>query len=109
MTRATCQALYEFFGVGHVRVYVRRQPHYDDEVSYVVTKTRDLLDVIVPFMDEHLIPCYKRTQYDIWRAALMDHWELRARRPRPCSFEGCDRSRTTRGLCRHHAYTAGYG
>lgn len=106
---AMCELLRAFFGVGHVRTYPRRQPHYDDEVTYVVTKMRDLLDVIVPFMDEHLLPCHKRTQYEVWRDALIEHWELRARRRRPCSIEGCDRPRTTHGLCRRHAYVAGYG
>ncbi len=99
-----CEALRDFFGVGHVHWYRRRKPHYDDEVQYVVGSLRELIDVIVPFMDEHLPPSYKRTQYEAWRTRLLDYWEHGAKRVRPCTVDGCDRPRRAKGLCRGHYY-----
>jgi hypothetical protein len=103
---ATCELLREFFGVGAVRVYPRRMPHYDDEATYSVQPMKDLVDVIVPFMDEHLAPSFKREQYETWRAALLDYWEHRAKRRRPCTVDGCDEPRRAKGRCRHHYYEA---
>ena len=105
---ASVRWLARFFGVGRVHHYPRRKPHYDDEVVFVVRRLRDLVEVIVPFMDEHLPPCHKRTQYDAWRAELMDYWNTTARRARPCAIEGCGRPQRAKGLCRRHYYAA-YG
>lgn len=101
-----CHALQAFFGVGNVYEYRRRRDHYDDEVVFSVQSLRDLVEVIVPFMDEHLRPSYKREQYDAWRAELLDYWEHRAKRRRPCTVEGCDHPNRARGLCRHHYFQA---
>lgn len=79
----TCELLRAFFGVGRLVPYARRQPHYDDEVAFVVTRLRDLVEVVLPFMDEHLPPSYKRIQYEAWRAALLSYWQHDARRQRP--------------------------
>lgn len=105
---ATCELLRDLFGVGHVRWYPRRKPHYDDEVVFHVQRLRDLVEVVVPFMDEHLSASYKREQYECWRAALLEYWETRARRRRMCSIEGCGRPNRSRSLCRQHYYAA-YG
>ena len=101
-----CHALQAFFGVGNVYEYPRRKEHYDDEVVFSVQSLRDLVEVIVPFMDEHLRPSYKREQYDAWRAELLDYWEHRAKRRRPCTVDGCDHPNRARGLCRHHYFQA---
>lgn len=102
--RGMCEALHEFLGVGFVRDYPRRQPHYDDETTYSVQSIRDLIDVVVPFMDEHLPASYKREQYVEWRARLLDYWEHKAKRVRPCTVDGCQEPRRAHGLCRHHLY-----
>jgi hypothetical protein len=102
----TCELLRDFFGVGALVHHARRKPHYDDEVTFVVRRLRDLVEVVVPFMDEHLPPSYKREQYVAWRAALLEHWEHHARRVRPCTVAGCERPRRAKGLCRHHYYEA---
>jgi hypothetical protein len=93
-----------FFGCGRTTWRRRRRSHYDDEVTFVVRRLRDLVEVIVPFMDEHLPPSYKRDQYEVWRAALLDYWEHSARRRRPCTVAGCAVVQRARGLCRHHYY-----
>ncbi len=99
-----CGMLREFFGVGTITRSPRRKEHYDDEVTYGVRSTRALVDVIVPFMDEHLPPSYKRVQYEAWRSGLLDYWEHRTKRVRPCVVDDCDTPRRAHGLCRHHLY-----
>jgi len=105
-----CEALIDFFAVGIVVESPRRQAHYDDEVTFTVQSTHDLIGVIIPFMDEHLPESYKREQYLAWRERLFAFWDHKARRVRvqvaPCSVEGCDRLQRALGLCRHHYYVA---
>jgi hypothetical protein len=98
--------LHDHLGCGRIARHGRRKPHYDDEVVFVVKRLRDLVEVIVPFMDEHLPPSYKRDQYQVWRAALVDYWQRGARRPgrRPCTIAGCDRPQRAKELCRHHYF-----
>ncbi len=99
-----CEALRDFFGCGSIVDAPRRKPHYDDESAFVVQSLRSLVEVVVPFMDEHLPPSYKRQQYLAWTARLLDYWEHKAKRVRPCTVEGCDEPRRAHGLCRHHRY-----
>jgi hypothetical protein len=101
---ASCELLHSFFGVGHVYHYPRRKPHYDDEVVFQVRKTAHLVRVIIPFMDEHLPPSFKREQFAAWRADVIDHWEYGIKRRRQCSMDGCERPQRGRGLCRTHYY-----
>jgi hypothetical protein len=102
----SCHLLQDYLGCGRIRRYPRRQPHYDDEVVFVVRRLRDLVEVVVPFMDEHLRPCHKRTQYAPWREELLSYWHVKARRARTCTVEGCDQPRRAKGLCRRHYYAA---
>jgi hypothetical protein len=67
-----CELLRAFLGVGSVRTYPKRKPEHDDEVVFAVTSRAALREVVVPFIDEHLRPCYKRRQYEDWRRALLD-------------------------------------
>ena len=101
-----CMAIRTFFGVGTVMRFDRREDHFDDAVTYQVRKLSDLMEVIVPFMNEHLPPSYKRHQYELWRDHLTTYWETRARRVRACMAEGCNEPRRAYGLCRHHLYLA---
>lgn len=105
---ATCEMFLACLRVGSISTAPRRTAHYDDEVSYAVQSLRELVEVVVPFLDEHLPASYKRQQYLAWRAELLDHWQHRARRRRPCTMHGCDRPRRAKGLCRRHYYAA-YG
>jgi hypothetical protein len=77
-----CRAFAAVLGCGTVRRYPRRRPHYDDEAVFAVQGLRELVEVVLPFMDAHLPESYKRTQYLAWRAELLDTWEHRSRRPR---------------------------
>ena len=71
---------------------------------FQVRKLKDLVDVVVPFMDEHLPASHKREQYLVWRAQLLDYWEHRARRRRACTVEGCEKPQRAKGVCRGHYY-----
>lgn len=102
--RESCALLRTCLGVGSVRAYARRKEHFDDEACLAVRKLRDLVEVIVPFMDAHLPPSHKRVQYLVWREQLIDYWENRARRVRPCTVEGCEKPQRAKGVCRHHYY-----
>jgi hypothetical protein len=101
-----CELLREFFGVGSIVRSPRRRDHYDDEAAFAMQSMRALVDVVVPLMDAHLPPSYKREQYEAWRARLLEHWELRAKRVRPCTVEGCELPHRAHGLCRGHLWVA---
>ncbi len=75
-----CEDLRVFFGVGSVHWRPRRRAHYDDEVTFQVRSRRHLLDVVVPFMDDHLPPSHKRQQYLEWRHELVHGNERPAHR-----------------------------
>jgi hypothetical protein len=102
--RVTCEKFLEFFGTGMVYESPRRRPHYQDEVSYIVRSLRTHLAVTLPFMDEQLPASFKREQYLEWKASLLDYWQHRAKRVRPCAVEGCEAPRRAHGLCRRHLY-----
>ncbi len=100
----SCIRLHEFFGVGSIHFSPRRKPHFDNEIQFSVRALPDLINVIVPFMDEHLPSSYKRRQYLQWREKLLDYWEHRAKRPRPCTVPGCETIRRAHGYCRKHLF-----
>lgn len=66
----TCELFRDFLGCGTIYRYPRRKPSYDDEVVFQVRRIRDLVEVVVPFLDEHLGDSYKREQYLAWREHL---------------------------------------
>jgi hypothetical protein len=99
-----CDEMLRFFACGRVHHSPRRKPHYDDEVIFVISALRDHLRVTIPFMDAHLPMSHKRTQYQTWRSQLLEYWEQRARRRRPCFVDGCELLRKAHGLCRHHLW-----
>jgi hypothetical protein len=101
---STCWSFVALLGVGYVHTYPRRKAHYDDETVFAVTALSDLVEVVVPFMDEHLPPSYKRQQYLAWRADLLDYWEHNAKRRRTCAVEGCPNPQRAKRVCRQHYY-----
>lgn len=99
-----CWTFLAWLGVGHVHSYPPRRSHYDGETVFVVSALPDLVEVVVPFMDEHLPPSHKREQFLAWRADLMKYWETKARRVKPCIVDDCTESRRAKCLCRNHYY-----
>ena len=101
---ASLEFVHRVLGCGRFVYHSRRKPHYDDEMAFVVSRLADLVNVVVPFMDEHLPPSYKREQFLAWRAELFAYWDHEAKRVRPCSVDGCDQPRRAHGMCRRHLY-----
>lgn len=101
---AMCDVLQQFLGCGRIYTSPRRAAHYDDEVQFVVASIRDHMERVIPFMNTHLPPSYKRVQFEAWRDALLEYWATRARRRRPCLIPDCDEARRAHGLCRHHLW-----
>jgi hypothetical protein len=103
--RGMCELFAAYLGVGHITTSPRRKPHYDDEVTFAIQSLRELVNFVVPFMDEHLPESYKRKQYLSWRANLLDYVENKARKPRrQCTVDGCDLPARAHGLCRRHLW-----
>lgn len=100
--QAMIDLLHDFFGCGFTTWSPRRRPHYDDEVTFTVKKLRDLVEMVVPFMDEHLPFSYKHHQYLVWRTVLLRYWTEEA--VRTCGVPGCGRTRRGEGLCGGHRY-----
>ncbi|HEX5265252.1 MAG TPA: LAGLIDADG family homing endonuclease [Acidimicrobiales bacterium] len=94
----------EFFGCGTLHWYPRRKAHYDDEMVFQVRRLADLVGVVVPYMDEHLPPSYKRLQYEAWRDKLVLYCDQRPRGPRRCAVPGCTEPARALDRCRHHYY-----
>ena len=73
-----------------------------------VSRERDLIDRVIPFMDRFLLPCAKRTQFEHWREELLAYLRDRpsqyGRGPSMCSVPGCGRPVRGRGVCRIHYY-----
>lgn len=99
-----CRALPGLLGVGSVHTHPRRQAHYQDEVTYAVRALSDLVEVVVPFMDEHLPPSHKREQYLAWRTDLLEYWETKAKRRRVCTVPDCTEPQRAKQVCRNHYY-----
>ena len=99
-----CELVLSVLDVGRVTRWERRKPHYDDEVQFTVQATRDLVEVVVPFMDAHLPPSYKREQYLEWRARLLVYWEHGFRRRKQCIVDSCDAPAKAYGFCRKHLW-----
>jgi hypothetical protein len=99
-----CELMRDLFGVGIIVHSPRRKSHYDDEVQFTIQATRDLVEVVVPFMDVHLPPSHKRQQYLEWRAALLQYWEHGFRRRKTCVVDDCDVPAKAYGLCRRHLW-----
>jgi hypothetical protein len=105
----SCERLRAFFGVGSIVRSKRRRDHYDDEVQFQVRSLKDLVHIVMPFMDAHLPPSHKRQQYLRWKQELLHYWDNGAKRVRACTVPDCETQRRAHGLCRHHLYRAGLG
>jgi hypothetical protein len=60
-----------FFGVGHVYRYPPRRPGTQGAAIFTVQRRRDLVEVVLPFLDTYLPPSRKLRQYTAWRASLL--------------------------------------
>ncbi len=101
-------ALQSFLGVGSIVDALARRSHWLPQSTYTVTSLRAHHAAIIPFAEQFLLPCAKRTQFQRWReqmaaqeAAHPNRWGLG---PADCTRSGCMRPVRGRGLCRVHYY-----
>lgn len=102
----SCELLLAYLGVGASTGHLDGRPTRTMPLVSPSAPCLSWCTSLVPFMDEHLAPSYKRVQYEEWRAELLEYWEHRAKRVRPCTVEGCEAPRRAKGLCRSHYFAA---
>jgi hypothetical protein len=108
--REIVEALRNHLGVGSIEIKLPRDPRHLEQVRLTVNSRRAHFAATIPYMEQYLLPSAKRTQYERWRDALIEH-ELAhpskyGKGPSPCSEPGCDKAVRGRGLCRSHYYRA---
>jgi hypothetical protein len=103
-------ALKSVLGFGSVHRREPRRAHWQPTSTYVVNSRVAHRTATIPFMHHYLLPCVKRSQFDLWRAAFESYEATRPTQwgqgPSPCNIAGCDRPVRGRGLCRSHYYEA---
>ena len=104
------EALRNDLGVGSMEIKRPQDPRHLEQVCLTVNSRRAHFAATIPYMERYLLPSAKRTQYERWRDALIEH-ELAhpskyGKGPSPCSEPGCDKPVRGRGLCRSHYYRA---
>ena len=57
------QELQKFFGVGHIYINRRHDNHKEHMYRYCVTKRDDLLNVIIPFFEQHPLRSAKQKDF----------------------------------------------
>jgi hypothetical protein len=108
--REIVEALRNHLGVGSIEIKLPRDPRHLEQVRLTVNSRRAHFAATIPYMEQYLLSSAKRTQYERWRDALVEH-ELAhpskyGKGPSPCSEPGCDKPVRGRGLCRSHYYRA---
>src|SRR4051812_32504408 len=108
--RPMLEALREHLGFGSIRTAPPEREHWLPRSVYTVNSRRAHFDATIPFMERYLLPSAKRTQYERWRDALIEHERLHPSKwrkgPSRCSEPGCDLPVRGRGLCRSHYHRA---
>jgi hypothetical protein len=104
--RHVLDALRTSLGTGSIR---RRDPRGEGWQATAILSVGSILahrQSVIPFMDLHLGPGAKRSQFELWLAAMDAYEGLHPTRwgrgPSLCRIEGCDDPVRGRGLCRRH-------
>jgi hypothetical protein len=108
--RPMLEALRDALGFGSISDKPPQRAHWQPTSVYTVNSRRAHFLATIPFMERYLLPSAKRSQYERWRDALIEHERARPsnwrKGPSPCSEPGCDKPVRGRGLCRSHYYRA---
>jgi hypothetical protein len=67
---AALEELHEFFGVGRVYRNQRHDNHREDLLQYRVGRLADLLEVVIPFFEEHPLRTAKRVDFEKFAACV---------------------------------------
>jgi hypothetical protein len=108
--RPMLEALQMYLGCGSIRDMPAPKAHHQPQSGFEIVDCKLHHQAVIPFAEQFLLPCHKRTQFERWRDAL---YEYERRRPSQygrgrstCSVPGCERPVRGRGLCRSHYYRA---
>lgn len=75
--RQILEDIEDYFGVGAVREYESRDKNWQAEVQYAVQNVGQLVKVIIPFFELYpLHDTLKREQYQGWKTALYEEYEI---------------------------------
>jgi hypothetical protein len=103
-------ALRTVLGSGSLNDRPARRAHWQPTSTLRVTSRLAHRRATIPFFDRYLLPCHKRDQFDLWRAALASYDAIHPSRwgngPSVCSEPDCDGVVRGRGHCRRHYYRA---
>jgi LAGLIDADG endonuclease len=64
------EELHEFFGVGRIYRNRRHDNHKEDLLQYRVGRLPDLLEVVIPFFEEHPLRTAKRRDFEKFAACI---------------------------------------
>jgi len=106
--RPVLVCLQTMLGRGSIYERVPRSAHWQPNSVFSIGSHSAHRATTIPFMEQYLLPCAKRLQFDRWRAALNEYERLHPNRfgkgPSRCAIADCDRPVRGRGLCRSHYY-----
>jgi hypothetical protein len=95
-----------YLGRGAVRDRPAQNERWQPTSVFTVKSQTAHRAVTIPFIEQYLLPCVKRRQFERWRDELYTHEERHPNRfgrgPSPCSVPGCEQPVRGRGLCRRH-------
>ncbi len=69
-SRASLDKIRDFFGIGNVYVNTRYDNHNEHLYRYVVRSRKDLLNVIIPFFEEHQLHTTKKQNFEKFAKCL---------------------------------------
>jgi LAGLIDADG endonuclease len=106
--RPVLEALQQFLGCGNIRDQPSKNERWLPESTLEVVAIKDHLTATIPFAEEFLLPCQKRTQFEVWRDQFLTYERDRPQPyPKPrsvCRIAGCTGLVRGRMLCRRHYY-----
>ncbi|MGI9120398.1 MAG: LAGLIDADG family homing endonuclease [Acidimicrobiales bacterium] len=108
--RRLLEDLQAFLKFGSLYDRTARNGRWLPTASFTINSISAHRAATIPFAERYLLPCAKRDQFELWRAALdafdAAHPNRYGKGPSPCSKPGCGLPVRGRGLCRSHYYRA---
>lgn len=108
--RTLLHALRDFLEFGSITDRPPTKPGWQPTSTFHIGSMHGHRNATIPFAESFLLPCAKRSQFELWRTAFIawehDHPSRYGKGPSTCSEAGCEHPVRGRGLCRIHYYRA---